>query len=278
MISKLTTPKTVWSKSDLPLAYQTELFETASYQELKDLAKALKREKYAFDVLSNEFENLTTKKFFKLYKRFYSWNNKEIKDRLLKKEIKSGEHLTIKTFDIAPYHTKEGYGSQSYWTTNYFYADYKIYAKKGMVNPDFTYTKEQIADMVKNKLLVVEEIEPSNRFYSLKNVEWELERLSQISLESPITKLDEGFNFEHYHIESERLQQMTEQNPEVLDMIRAEFSKQRLEKDYQSYLKQYEQAKRCCFKNAYKLIEYRKHIIDKENKEIESLKSSIKNM
>ena len=279
MISRLRNNQSQLKKTELPFAYQTDLIDGLDFDELKNYVKTIKKEKKAFEKLVKSFEELTPKEFFKLYKNFYFWDNHELGAKLIKHHLKNFDEVKIQTTDIFEKHTKIGYGSDAFWVSSHYYADYVVYAKKGVLEKGKVYTKREIADLVAEKKLLVKEVECSNRcVYLNKNkIENELANLQAINVESRVDYLP-YFAYDPQMIDDQIISRMHSNNPNAFKLIKAEFSKERLESAYQTYSKQFDFAQDKCFKRAYGLIKSKKEIIDGNEEEISKIKSFICNL
>ena len=171
------------------------------------------------------------------------------------------------TKDIYVEYTKMGYGSDSLWNKQYFWADYIVLAKNGVIDCHKIYTKQEIADLVKAKKVYVKDIACSKTLVDIdrKDIKTAIKWLKEIKVDSDVDKLAKGFFKKSSRLTPEDLKEMQAQNGNVFGMIYKEFSFEKMCDDYSKFLKQYEIAKHLCLKKAQKEIKESKHKIKNEN-------------
>ena len=280
MISKLRNNQNLSSKNELPLAYQTELVDECDFDGLKNYVKQIKKERKTFQKLIKKFEELSVKEFFGYYKNFYYWDNDELREKLIKNHLNDFEEIIIHTDDIFEKYTKLGYGTDCIWYKDYYYADYVVYAKKGILDKDKIYTKQEVSNLIKAKKLIVKEIECSKDIINKTDSQIELDLISlkNINIDSKVDFLSYGFYESQNEIDDKVISDMYSANPTAFKLIKQEFSKERLENAFDSYEKQFEIAKNKCFKKAYNLIKNKKNHIDGQEEKVSKIKNFICNL
>ena len=280
MISKLRNNQNLSSKNELPLAYQTELVDECDFDGLKNYVKQIKKERKTFQKLIEKFEELSAKEFFRYYKNFYYWDNNELREKLIKNHLNDFEEIIIHTDDIFEKYTKLGYGTDCIWYKDYYYADYVVYAKKGILDKDKIYTKQEVSNLIKAKKLIVKEIECSKDIINKTDSQIELDLISlkNINIDSKVDFLSYGFHESQNKIDDKVISDMYSANPTAFKLIKQEFSKERLENAFDSYEKQFEIAKNKCFKKAYNLIKNKKNHIDGQEEKVSKIKNFICNL
>ena len=279
MISKLRSTQSQLQKTELPYVYQTDLIDNFDFDELKVYVKTIKKEKKTFEKMIDKFDDLSSKEFFKYYKNFYSWDVDELKEKLIKNHLKDYEEMTIPTTDIFEEHTKMGYGSDAFWMSSYYYADYAVYAKKGAIEKGKIYTRKEVAELVNANKLLVKDIQCSSRFVpgNDKDIKNQMEAMKTIDINSKVDYLP-CFYCDVRTLDDQAISKMYAANPKAFKLIKQEFSKERLESAYQTYSKQFDLAKDKCFKRAYKIIKSTKENIDGNEEKISQIKSFICNL
>ena len=280
MISKLRNNQNLSSKNELPLAYQTELVDECDFDGLKNYVKQIKKERKTFQKLIKKFEELSVKEFFGYYKNFYYWDNDELREKLIKNHLNDFEEIIIHTDDIFEKYTKLGYGTDCIWYKDYYYADYVVYAKKGILDKDKIYTKQEVSNLIKAKKLIVKGIECSKDIINKTDSQIELDLISlkNINIDSKVDFLSYGFYESQNEIDDKVISDMYSANPTAFKLIKQEFSKERLENAFDSYEKQFEIAKNKCFKKAYNLIKNKKNHIDGQEEKVSKIKNFICNL
>jgi hypothetical protein len=268
------------SKNELPLAYQTELVDECDFDGLKNYVKQIKKERKTFQKLIKKFEELSAKEFFGYYKNFYYWDNDELMEKLIKNHLNDFEEIIIHTDDIFEKYTKLGYGTDCIWDKDYYYADYVVYAEKGILDKDKIYTKQEVSNLIKAKKLIVKEIECSKDIINKTDSQIELDLISlkNINIDSKVDFLSYGFYESQNKIDDKVISDMYSANPTAFKLIKQEFSKERLENAFDSYEKQFEIAKNKCFKKAYNLIKNKKKHIDGQEEKVSKIKNFICNL
>ena len=279
MISKLRSSQNQIKKKELPFVYQTDLIDKLDFDQLKEYVKKIKKEKKAFEKMIEKFDELSSKEFFKYYKNFYVLDVEELREKLIKQHLKDYEELIIPTTDIYANYTKMGYGSDAIWWLTFNYADYAVYAKKGVIEQGKVYSKKEIADLILAKKLIVKEVECSDRaiYDDDKKIKLEAEKLKEIKVDSKVDYLP-YFTCELKQLNDQEISKMYSENPNAFKLIKQEFSKERLKNAYQTYAKQFDLAKDKCFKRAYKIIKSTKENIDGNEEKISQIKSFICNL
>ena len=251
-----------------PMAvFNIDKINDMNINQLKNFITYLNEEKNSYIDLINSFNDLSLKEFYVKFSKLYSVDTFELEDKVIEKFKKNSEFYKIRTDDIVEDGYKYGNGGDSFFLMYHYYAVYEIYAKKGCINPAKVYRKDEIAELVKEKKVMVMDIKPSveqvNKkpevVYSLSN------HLKKISVTSPLLNFDE---FEKIKSPSDALK-----NTFAMSIIRSEFSVERLNKDFEDYMKFYNKVRNDCLKKAYKIIKERKTEIKKEQKEIAILEN-----
>jgi len=251
-------------------ALQTKNIDEMNVKELKNYITKLVQEKNEYENLATSFEDLHSYELLNNLKKYYNIDTFELKEQIIDYAKQNSTYFKLKTNDIVDKISKIGFGSDSFYLSNPHYAIYEIYAKKYLINPKKTYTKEEISELVKDKNVIVVNIEPSNKPVNLKpdSLAEMKKHLSQIDIVSPYLNFDE--------IESDEEIKDNVKNTYALNIIKSEFDAERLDNDFKTYMTYYNNAKTKYLKAAYDLIKNEQIEIENKNASLEELKDVIK--
>ena len=193
------------------------------------------RLKNAFELLIKNFDVLSNKQFFDLFKKFYSVSTDEIKEYIVTKTIKNPKQYTIKTDDIAGGVYTEGHGKDFSWWTEYYHVAYVVMAEDGSLDENRIYTKQELRDLVKSKKVIVMDADAYGDELDLKEVQPMLNNLMKIVVPDIIPK-----KFDYYfHFDEQQSESFFDKHKALFNLIRKDISKEQLLEDYNKFMKEF---------------------------------------
>lgn len=214
-----------------------------NFKDLMSYANDIKQQKLDFEKLINEFETLSNKKFFYLYKQFYQWDNTEIKKEYHKGIFKNPVTHIVKTDDVVSLQHTEGHGRDFSWWYVWYNCAYEIIAEDNTVFENRIYTKQELAELAsQNKIIVNNTVIPYGEELNSDKAIMIAKQMREIDLKS--VSLDMGFNTYQQYLKLEDINRMYKQNKPAFERIRDEFTKEILINDYKKYMIEYNRVKK----------------------------------
>lgn len=203
---------------------------------LMSIAQDLKQEKAKFERLLNK--NLSDIEFFDLYKSFYRWDNNAIIAECNKDAFPNPKNTIIKTNDVVKQINSEGSRGDFSWWTEWRNAAYEVLTNSDFQPEDRIYTKQEIEKLVKEKKMIVLRTDIS---YGNELDEDEAHKTSIEMEKINVTpdKLNYGFYFLAFALDNQEIKKMYTDNPKAFRVIREDLKQEKLMKDYEKYVAQY---------------------------------------
>ena len=206
-------------------------------KKLIELAKALEKQKANFLKLFDE--NLSDTEFFQIYKQFYRWDTDAIVANCNQSAFPKPKTTIIKTSDVTSTIESEGHGRDFSWWTEWRHSAYEVLTNEDFVLEDRVYSKQEIADLVAQKKLIVlrdgipygKEIDGSKAHKTSKQLE---------PIKVKTSELHPRFKYYGYAITKEDIEKMFASNPTAFTAIRQDLTQDRLSADYERYLVEYD--------------------------------------
>lgn len=202
-------------------------------KKLLELAHALEEQKARFSSLFDETLNDT--EFFKIYKEFYRWDTDAIVANCNQSAFPQPKTSIIKTSDVTSTIESEGHGRDFSWWTEWRNSAYEVLTNADFQLEDRIYSKEEIAELVKQKkLIVLRDGIPYGKEIDGAEAHKTSKRLEPIKVKT--AELHHRFKYYGYAITDTDIDAMYLSNPRAFTAIREDLTADRLTADYERYL------------------------------------------
>ncbi len=201
-------------------------------QTITETIENLKKSKERFGYLVEHFDTLDDKEFLKQFKYFYNWDFHKLLACCILKE-KDTKQAIVKTDDFVSVQVSEGSGRDfSYWN-EWYRSAYRIAYDSSLEIEKRVYKVQELSDLCKQGKIAVLEMGiaygnevPSEKAYPIHC------KLAAIELND--YSLHYGFALKAGYISEDKLNQMYSENALAFKIIRADVTKEEMQKDYES--------------------------------------------
>ena len=257
----------------------------------------LKKGKVDFKNFVDNFENMDRQEFFKNYVKFYRVNYDNLLNAYINKYIgKNTKTIEIKTDDLRVEESDfEDYDILGRFFTKGFYGlHYKVVCDKSskiksFKTEDKVYSKKEIKELCDaNKIFVLKTTE-DNYMDDSSNLGYDHYSVNEIAPKDGEQKVKESnaihikvgcrlhkelgdFNYLQEHANKEYFDEFCVENARFIDLIRSEFTKEALTKDYESYCAKYQEFKNEIIKNILESIK----VVKSTTKELDEMLEDVK--
>lgn len=202
---------------------------------LMSIAQDLKQEKAQFERLLDK--NLSDIEFFDLYKSFYRWDNDAIIAKCNKDVFANPKKSILKTNDVVSYINSEGSRRDFSWWTEWRNAAYVVLTNSDFQPEDRIYTKQEIEKLVKEKKMIV--LRTDIPYGNELDEEAYKTSIEMKKINVTPDKLNYGFNLYAHALNKQQIKEMYLDNPKAFRVIREDLKQDKLMKDYEKYVAQY---------------------------------------
>ena len=249
----------------------------------------VKKRKAEFKNFVENFENMDRQEFLKNYAKLYDIYVENLMEGYINKYIgKDAKIAKILTDDLIRW---EGEDDRFYYYNGFEALEYRVICDKSFKIEDRVYTKKEIKTLCDAGKMLVLQTGNTNAYYKNKNwigassEHYYFDEISREDGERQVEKskaininvgLPEEFkDKDHLRAASEKesFNEFCVENARFIDLIRSEFTKEMLTKDYEYYCTKYQEVKNKLIKNILKLNKLEKSMIKESEQMLEDVKS-----